>query len=1275
MCALLLLFTQSLKAAYVFQTVAGEAFDTVTNNVVWTNDPGQTDYPTDDDYQLINLGFTFYLGETGYTQVRLLGNGALHFGTDQGFHKDYNNEALPITTALAGPGFEEPADRVIAGYWDDLEPSLGGTVRYGTLGSAPNRRFVASWENVPRYNGAGTEYSFQILIYENGNVRFRYGNDDENGSSSTIGIEVDDTDFTQFSFNTTNSVNDANDILWTREFPTLNSAAAVCTDTDTVTLNFASAVSPARASYASNFSINNGISVLAATYINSTTVELTTTPMSTGVTYTVSTTFPNQSTTFTLAAGAAVFVNSTTPGTGSYTATSSGDFTITIVGGGGGSGSATRGGQGATVTGTFSVSSGDIIRYVVGAGSLAANGAGGGGSTGVFINNTLVMVAGGGGGGDNSNNAVGQGANNNTSGDNGTGGNAGAGGTAGAGGGASTSAGGGGGINSAGANSSNGQGGQAADLDPSDGVTFVAGGAAGNNSSAGGGGFTGGGGAAPNYWPGGGGGYSGGGAGGSGGRSGGGGSYLNTAAPGYVNGSITAGADGTTGGAGVDGANGSINVSGTIACGPSNFVISHDGNGINCLREAITLTAVDSGGSAVTDYTGTVNLSLSTNHGNWYTTDESGTSSDLAQGTLTDTAGDNDGAATYQFVATDLGNVTLYLENTVRETADIDATEGSVTDDDSEGNITFRPFGFVVTPSPITTQIAGRPFSLTLTAAGQTPSQPNCGVIEEYTGTQAINFWSSYNLPTTSPTQVIIDSANIATSETASAPQNVTFAAGVATVNVQYNDAGQIGISAKDEAGIGEPTPGNVDEIIGGITPFIVRPFGYDVQVDTNPYADDVNDSVFLTAANNFNMTIRSVLWQPTDDLDNNGIPDPFVDSNADGIPDSGGNLSDNGVTPNISQITGNITLTPTALVVTNANGSLATTLVNYNNFPAPATAGAGTYSFSQSWTEVGILQIDALTNSFMSSGTNITGERINIGRFVPDHFNLSITNNWTEQCSGTFSYAGFANGVVGLNKIGQSDSLVFTVQAVNSANNPTLNYDSGFAKLEAGTITTTAFDTVAAANASGTLNTTTSAINFNTSGNASITLSDTFYQFDVLGAPLNLRLDINATDSDSISGNASSNTIENRLGRMRLIDAYGPETSDLEIKIATDYYDGSAWVINSADNCTSYIQSDGVLNPTSYTDNLNAGETAAFSPSTLQTLTAGVSGLANGLWYSAPGNNNYGSVTVDFNLTSQNWLTLDWDGDNAIDNPSAVLNFGYYRGSDRVIFWRELRN
>jgi len=1162
------------NAAYTFQTVAGENFDIVTTDVVWTNDPGQTDYPIDDDYQLINIGFTFYLGEVAYTQVRILGNGALHFGADQGFHKDYTNEALPITGFISGPGFEEAADRAILGYWDDLEPSLGGTVRYDTFGSGTNRRFVASWENVPRYNGPGTSYSFQIVIFENGDIRFRYGNDQASGSSATIGIEVDDTDFTQYSFGA-NSVNDTTDILWTREFPTINSVTASCIDPTKVTVVFNGAISPARAAVATNFTINNGINVISSSYINSTTVELTTDQLSINTNYNLSTIFPTQSASFQLGTltttsftdnfSAAVYSNN--DGTGNW----SGDWIESVDDGTAASG-----------------------RIMISAGELLMNDRPNSGGEPTLAREVDLSSF--------------------------------------------TSA----SFSFDYRTFNNLENSDRFDVEVS------------NNGGA-------------NYTV---------------LRS-----YVND-----VNGSdtfdITAFISSNTrirlriennyGGSSeyilID--NVTITGSRLDACTPAidHFVISHDGSGINCLREPISITAVDSSGSTVTDYEGLVSLALATNNGNWFSLDESGLSGDLAQGTLTDTAGDNDGAASYQFASGDLGNVVLYLQNTVAETTNISVTENSFSDDDSEGNIIFRPFGFVFSPSPINTQIAGRPFSISLTAAGQTPAQSECGVIEEYTGVKSLNFWSDYNSPLTSATFITVDGTNIATSEATSFAQNVTFTTGVANLSTQYNDVGQIAIHAKDEIDIGEPPSGNLDEIIGGISPFIVRPFGFDIQITSDPFADDGNDSVYGAAGSAFNMTLRSVLWQAADDLDNDGIPDPFIDTDSDAIPDSGGDLSDNNVTANISQVAGTIGLSPTALVITNSNGTLSTSSINFSNFIASGLAGVATYTFSQSWDEVGILQVDALNNNFLGGGENVIGQRINIGRFVPDHFLMSAPVI-VEQC-GTFTYGGFFNGAnLGLTQGGQSFAVSGTITARNTTNGVTQNYAGAFAKLVNTNIASQAYDTDAAAVASGRVNFTPGALNF-VNGVTSFIDPAADYQFSSLIAPYNLRLDLTATDSDSVtSGTVNSTSFEVRKGRMRLIDAFGPETSDLEMRLFSDYFDGTQWLLNSSDSCSTYIAGSASFNNASYTGQLNAGETALFAPLTSQTLTSGISPSNNGLWFSAPGANNFGSVQVEFSLGVQPWLEFDWDSDNSLDKTTARLNFGYYRGSDRLIYWKELRN
>jgi len=162
-------------------------------------------------------------------------------------------------------------------------------------------------------------------------------------------------------------------------------------------------------------------------------------------------------------------------------------------------------------------------------------------------------------------------------------------------------------------------------------------------------------------------------------------------------------------------------------------------------------------------------------------------------------------------------------------------------------------------------------------------------------------------------------------------------------------------------------------------------------------------------------------------------------------------------------------------------------------------------------------------------------------------------------------------------------------------------------------------------------------------------------------------------SDSDSVLTLADfdSNSIEVRLGRLILQDSYGPETAPLEMRLNIDYFDGTNWIGNSDDSCTTYIETMASFDAASYTDNLSAGETS-ISTIGAQSFASGLSSIGNGLWFTAPGNNNYGTVQVNLDLSSQPWLQYDWDTDNTLDITNGTLNFGYYRGSDRVIYWQE---
>ena len=135
----------------------------------------------------VNLGFTFPYYENEFIRVNIAASGYLAF-TDGG---TWPNQSQIPTSA-------EP-NNVIAPYWAPLFLSAGGPsgqVYYLRGGTAPNRYFVVEWYNVaegiPDAVLAGEDtYHFQVILTENGNIRFQYQLMEYSGSNycGSSGIE------------------------------------------------------------------------------------------------------------------------------------------------------------------------------------------------------------------------------------------------------------------------------------------------------------------------------------------------------------------------------------------------------------------------------------------------------------------------------------------------------------------------------------------------------------------------------------------------------------------------------------------------------------------------------------------------------------------------------------------------------------------------------------------------------------------------------------------------------------------------------------------------------------------------------------------------------------------------------------------------------------------------------------------------------------------------------------------------------------------------------
>lgn len=108
----------------------------------------------------IAIGFDFCFYGSTYSTFSVSPNGWLGFGA---LSTMYGPVAIPDA------GFSTPKN-CIMGPWQDLNPGLGGTVTTQTLGVAPNRRLVVTWDDVPYFSCTGERGTQQIILYESTNI-------------------------------------------------------------------------------------------------------------------------------------------------------------------------------------------------------------------------------------------------------------------------------------------------------------------------------------------------------------------------------------------------------------------------------------------------------------------------------------------------------------------------------------------------------------------------------------------------------------------------------------------------------------------------------------------------------------------------------------------------------------------------------------------------------------------------------------------------------------------------------------------------------------------------------------------------------------------------------------------------------------------------------------------------------------------------------------------------------------------------------------------------
>jgi len=499
--------------------------------------------------------------------------------------------------------------------------------------------------------------------------------------------------------------------------------------------------------------------------------------------------------------------------------------------------------------------------------------------------------------------------------------------------------------------------------------------------------------------------------------------------------------------------------------------------------------------------------------------------------------------------------------------------------------------------------------------------------------------------------------------------------------SLKYPDAGKIQINAKKDITVGSITK-NISESSNA---FVVRPFGFKLEfplpAENNlAFATNASGDVFKKTDEDFSLKATAMQWDVGEDSDNNGHPDNFS------------NLANNAIANHFDNE--KLVVLPSLILPSpGVAGSIVESVGN--DFSNSTLTNKYTYS------EVGIINLNAAIDggNYLSSTETIQGEITNIGRFVPAAFTLA-TNPipiFNQSCNAAFTY------------FGQSFTSQYSINAISNTSNLnsiTLNYTGDFAKstmsikVENNQVGTD-FDSNAlyrshdefedtnsvhrltqpSPSGAGTWNNgifTSAGSNFELNRDTSpdgpytnvqfvlmlddgesptINITELFNRDENPDAN-NLPPNSACTIDDSCSGLVIGGVSEFKYGRVTLENSYGSELEEIRVPMKVESWDNltNTFKLNDADNCTDYALVDLVTSPI----HSKSGSSGTFKSGEYDT--------GEGLFLDAAGSDV--AIDVEFNVPA--YLMFDWNNDGLDENPSSVIQFGRYRGNDRIIYWRE---
>lgn len=738
----------------------------------------------------------------------------------------------------------------------------------------------------------------------------------------------------------------------------------------------------------------------------------------------------------------------------------------------------------------------------------------------------------------------------------------------------------------------------------------------------------------------------------------------------------------------------------THACSSSlvnHYAVQHSGSGVTCEAENITIVAHDASDAAVDANTATITVSATSSTPGWSAND---TTWSLVSGSGSFSSS-TPGMAEYQFGSTET-QVILNLANTSEATIDIDVADGlAITDDDGSAedptlsffNAAFRFYndangdGDADGTDPIATPLTSGTLSNPLILAAIETNLDTGACQARLLGSTSVELaYECVNPITCIRNQDMeINGTAIEENDLFSVSDftdvALTFDAdGEAPFSIEYFDVGNVRLHAQLSLSAGGGQPATT--IIGSSATTTVKPADIVITaIETlgniaNPGGTATGDG-FVAAGAAFAVTAEV--------------------RNADG-----------GITPNYGrEVSAEGLILNAESLVMPVGGNLAG-LNAAGSFSPTATLGRF-QNTSVNWPEAGTITLNTriADADYLGEGDVTTSTSGNVGRFFPNSFNLDGATLAQGCAPGGFTYMSDQAF------IHRPLNLSYTITAEDVTGLITLtNYDEALGYPVGG------FNATAEDGNSGTSLNTRAFVRAETwvageysvvgdnNGGFARALTGVNETVDGPFTDLQLGLIVDGSDPDAVNftdadltlrpdqsndcvadldctAAALGATITARFGRLAGANAHGPETASLAVFLQSQYWNGTEFVTSNTDTCTIFSASDidfaGNSLGTDGNRNVTVGagtSTGTFTdldPALEMTLVNGDAGLV----FSAPGAGNTGRFAVDIDMSNYPWLRDDWnlDGNYANDTalPSLDINFGRYRGHDRIIFWQEV--